>query len=53
MLFLLMLKMDAAVLKHNLASVEQNTKPLNLFPVRPAEGLFEHANHYAASLHEI
>ncbi len=41
MLFLLLLKMGAAVLKHICSSVEQNTKLLNLFLVRPVEGLFE------------
>jgi hypothetical protein len=41
MLFLLILKMSAGVLKHNRLSVEQNTKLLHLFLVRPVEGLFE------------
>jgi hypothetical protein len=51
MLFLLMLKMDAAVLKHTLLSVQQ-TRSCSIYS-RPSrmEALFKYAKHYAANLY--
>jgi hypothetical protein len=50
MLFLLMLKMDAAVLKHTLLSVQQ-TRSCSIYSRTLLEGLFKYAKHYAANLY--
>jgi hypothetical protein len=51
MLFLLMLKMDAAVQKHTLLSVQQHEAAQFIPGPSRAEWLSKYAKHYAANLH--